>query len=135
MPEAVDFVEPLSALLEPESPPPRSEREPDPEPEPDSEPVPDSDAALEPDPELEPPLESLEPLDWPEPLDSEGVELFGVRVAARSFLAQPEPLNRMAGVLKPFRSVPSAPQLGQKRGAGSLIPWMTSVRCEQLEQT
>jgi hypothetical protein len=52
----------------------------------------------------------------------------GLRVAARSFLAQPEPLNRIAGLLIAFRSVPSAPQLGQKRGAGSWIPWMTSVR-------
>lgn len=51
-----------------------------------------------------------------------------LRVAARSFFAQPEPLNRIAGVLNAFRSLPSAPQLGQKRGAGSLIPWMTSVR-------
>jgi hypothetical protein len=52
----------------------------------------------------------------------------GLRVAARSFLAQPDPLNRIAGLLIALRSVPSAPQLGQKRGAGSLIPWITSVR-------
>jgi len=61
-------------------------------------------------------------------------ELFEVRVAARSFFAQPEPLKWIAGVVNPFRSVPSAPQLGQNRGAGSLIRWMTSVRCPQLEQ-
>ena len=59
----------------------------------------------------------------------------GLRVAARSFFAQPEPLYRMAGVLMPFRSVPSAPQFGQNRGPASLIPWMTSVRCPQLEHT
>jgi hypothetical protein len=68
-------------------------------------------------------------------LESDDFELFGVRVAALSFFAQPEPLKRIAGVLKPFFRVPSAPQLGQNRGPGSLIPWMTSVRCPQFEQT
>src|SRR5262245_34655290 len=37
------------------------------------------------------------------PLDFDAA---GVRVAARSFFAQPEPLKRIAGVLKPFRRVP-----------------------------
>jgi hypothetical protein len=52
----------------------------------------------------------------------------------RSFLAQPEPLKWTAGVAKAFLSVPSAPQTGQKRGAGASIPWMTSVVCPQFEQ-
>lgn len=91
------------------------------------EPPSDAVAGFEsPSPELELELE-LEP-------ESDGRELFGARVAARSFLAQPEPLKRIAGVLNPFLSVPSAPQLGQNLGVGSLIPWMTSVRCPQLEQ-
>ena len=47
---------------------------------------------------------------------------------ARSFLAQPDPLNRNVGVVKPFRIVPSAPQAGQNRGPSSWMPWMTSVR-------
>jgi hypothetical protein len=58
----------------------------------------------------------------------------GARMAARSFLAQPEPLNRTAGELMPLRIVPSAPQLGQKRGPGSWMPWMTSTRCLHCEQ-
>jgi hypothetical protein len=70
-----------------------------------------------------------------ESLESAGFDDLGVRVAARSFFAQPEPLNRIAGVLKPFFSVPSAPQFGQNRGPASWIPWTTSVRWPQLEQT
>ena len=73
--------------------------------------------------ELSPAVE-LEPVS-PE---SAGFDDFGDRVAARSFFAQPEPLNRIAGVLKPFFKVPSAPQLGQNRGPVSLMPWTTSVR-------
>ena len=53
----------------------------------------------------------------------------------RSFLAQPEPLKWIAGETIALRSVPSKPQLGQKFGAGSLIPWITSVTCLQFEQT
>jgi hypothetical protein len=53
----------------------------------------------------------------------------------RSFLAQPEPLKWTAGGTMAFRSVSSAPQAGQKRGAGASIPWMNSVRVEQVEQT
>jgi hypothetical protein len=68
-------------------------------------------------------------------LESDDFELFGVRVAARSFFAQPEPLKSTAGALNPFLRVCSAPQLGQNRGAGSWIPCMTSVRCPQFEQT
>jgi hypothetical protein len=77
---------------------------------------------------------SADALPDPPSLASDGAGLFGERVAARSFLAQPDPLKRIAGVLKPLRSVPSAPQLGQNRGVGSWIPWMTSVRWPQLEQ-
>jgi hypothetical protein len=76
-------------------------------------------------------VEAFEPPSFVSP----DFELFVVPVADRSFFAQPEPLKWIAGVLNPFRSVPSAPQLGQNRGAGSWIPWMTSVRCPQLEQT
>ena len=53
----------------------------------------------------------------------------------RSFFAQPEPLKWIAGVTSALRIVASVPQLGQKRGPGSLIPWITSTRCRQLEQT
>jgi hypothetical protein len=53
---------------------------------------------------------------------------------ARSFLAQPEPLKTIEGALMPFRSVPSAPHAGQKRGPASSLPWMTSVRWRQAEQ-
>jgi hypothetical protein len=62
------------------------------------------------------------------PAFSPDPEEAGLRVAARSFFAQPDPLKRIAGLLIALRSVPSAPQLGQKRGVGSLIPWITSVR-------
>jgi len=44
-------------------------------------------------------------------------------------------LNTIDGVLKPFRIVPSLPQAGQNRGPSSLMPWMTSVRWRQAEQT
>jgi hypothetical protein len=53
----------------------------------------------------------------------------------RSFLAQPEPLKWTVGATNALRSVSSAPQAGQKRGAGASMPWMNSVRVEQLEQT
>ena len=52
----------------------------------------------------------------------------------RSFFAHPEPLKCTAGRPKAFRRVPSAPQAGQNRGPGSLIPWITSVRSPQFEQ-
>jgi hypothetical protein len=54
---------------------------------------------------------------------------------ARSFFAHPEPLKWTAGVLKPLRIVPSAPHSGQKRGPGSLIPWITSASRRHLPQT
>jgi hypothetical protein len=56
-------------------------------------------------------------------------------VDERSFFAQPEPLKWIAGLTSALRIVPSVPQLGQKRGPGSLIPWITSTRCRQFEQT
>ena len=52
----------------------------------------------------------------------------------RSFFAQPEPLKWMAGVDSALRIVPSAPHEGQKRGPGSLMPWITSVRVRQFAQ-
>jgi hypothetical protein len=45
----------------------------------------------------------------------------------RSFLAQPEPLKWIAGVVNAFVILPSAPHSGQNRGPWSSIPWMTSV--------
>lgn len=56
-------------------------------------------------------------------------------VDERSFFAQPEPLKWIAGVTSALRIVASLPQLGQKRGPASLIPWITSTRCWQPEQT
>jgi len=53
----------------------------------------------------------------------------------RSFFAQPDPLKWTAGVVSALRSVPSAPQFGQNFGPGSLMPWITSVRCRQVAQT
>ena len=52
----------------------------------------------------------------------------------RSFLAQPEPLNRTVGAVIALRSVPSAPQAGQNRGPSASMPWMTSVVCPQFDQ-
>jgi hypothetical protein len=53
----------------------------------------------------------------------------------RSFFAQPEPLKWTAGGTKALRSVSSAPQAGQNFGGGASMPWMNSVRVEQVEQT
>jgi hypothetical protein len=90
--------------------------------------VPESVVDAEPDELLPvPSLESDEGEPEP-PFAREPLEL------ERSFFAQPEPLNTTAGVAKAFRSVPSAPQAGQKRGDSALMPWITSVVCPQLEQ-
>jgi hypothetical protein len=56
-------------------------------------------------------------------------------VDERSFLAQPEPLKWIAGVAKARRIVPVWPQLGHTSGPEALIPWITSTRCLQFEQT
>jgi hypothetical protein len=94
---------------------------------------------------------SLEPLDAPSPDEPDepdeapalSEEPESVAAAAfvlepdeleRSFLAQPEPLKWTDGATNALRSVPSAPQLGQKRGCGASIPWMNSVRVVQFEQ-
>ena len=122
-------------MPEPEPPPdsePPFDSEPPPDSEPplDSEPLFDSDArsldelgSAELDPDApSPPERTLDdrvPLDDPE---------------ERSFFAQPDPLKCTAGVLKPFRIVPSAPHSGQKRGPWSLMPWITSVTRPQLVQ-
>jgi hypothetical protein len=50
----------------------------------------------------------------------------------RSFFAQPEPLNTIAGGAKALVIVPSAPHSGQNFGPLSWIPWTTSVRWPQL---
>jgi hypothetical protein len=70
----------------------------------------------------------------PEPVAAAAL-VFEVLAVERSFLAQPEPLKCTAGGTKTLRSVSSAPQVGQNRGAGASIPWMNSVRVEQFEQT
>jgi len=51
----------------------------------------------------------------------------------RSFFAQPEPLKWTVGATNALRSVSSAPQTGQNRGPGALMPWITSVRSPQFE--
>ena len=90
--------------------------------------------------------ESLEPappdppepsLDGAAPLESDAAEALVLELLelARSFFAQPEPLKCTDGATKTFRSVSSAPQAGQNFGAGASMPWMNSVRVEQVEQT
>jgi hypothetical protein len=112
---ADDDVEESPAGFEPESPLPPDPDSPDADsPEPDS-----------PEPELELELE-LDPA------------LAFVRVLLaddRSFFAQPDPLKWIAGVDIARRIVPSWPQFGQTCGPVALIPWITSMRCLQFEQT
>ena len=93
-------------------------------------PSPDDPPSLDPPPELE----SDEPAPSAEP-PAAAAFVFELDELDRSFFAQPEPLKWTAGGAKTFRSVSWAPQLGQNRGAGASIPWMNSVRVEQLEQT
>jgi hypothetical protein len=71
----------------------------------------------------------------PEELEPDLARVPLVLVDDRSFFAQPEPLKWTAGVVSALRSVPSAPQFGQNLGPGSLMPWITSVRCRQVAQT
>jgi hypothetical protein len=59
----------------------------------------------------------------------------GFDVLDRSFFAQPEPLNTIAGGANAFVIVPSAPHSGQNFGPLSWIPWTTSVRWPQLLHT
>ena len=118
---------PLEPVFEPDEPEPDEpepeEPEPD-EPEPDEEPVPD---APEPAPLASPDPPSVE-------LDAPAAFVRALLADDRSFFAQPDPLKWIAGVTSALRIEPSVPQLGQKRGPGSLIPWITSTRCVQLEQ-
>jgi hypothetical protein len=95
---------------------------------PDDEPV--SAAGFDSEPDVPPDAPSVEP-------ELELEPAFGrvPLVEDRSFFAQPEPLKWIAGVPSALRIVPSWPQLGQKRGPVSLIPWITSTRCLQSEQT
>jgi hypothetical protein len=93
-----------------------------------------SGLSLDPPPSLE--VDSVEPLlppsrDDESPLDFARVPL----VDDRSFLAQPEPLKWMAGLVSALWSVPSAPQFGQNLGPASSIRWITSIRCRQDAQT
>lgn len=87
--------------------------------------------------DVDPPDSSLEPDEPDSTLASPPDRADDARVAleARSFFAQPLPLKWTAGVLKPLRSVPSAPQAGQKRGPSALMPWMTSVTRPQALHT
>ena len=50
-----------------------------------------------------------------------------VEVLERSFLAQPEPLNKIVVGTIAFFILPFTPQAGQKRGPSSWMPWTTSV--------
>jgi hypothetical protein len=68
----------------------------------------------------------------PSALDPLRAPAFVWLLVRRSFLAQPEPLKWIAGVVNAFVIVPSAPHSGQNRGPWSLIPWTTSVRWPQL---
>ncbi len=105
---------------------------------------PESPEPFESPPPESPPLESPERLasaspdpfesPSPEPLDAAAF-VFELLALERSFFAQPEPLKWIDGATTAFRSVLSAPHAGQKRGAGASIPWMNSVRVEQVEQT
>lgn len=92
-------------------------------------PAPSPDSPLPAVPSLDPP--SVEP-----PSDDELVPdlAFVLLEEDRSFFAHPEPLKWIAGLTSALRIVPSAPQAGQNRGPASLIPWITSVTCRQLEQ-
>jgi hypothetical protein len=56
------------------------------------------------------------------------------RLASRaSFLAQPEPLNRIAGADRARFMVP--PQRSQVVGPDAEMPWMTSTTCPHDSQT
>jgi hypothetical protein len=119
-------VEPLASL----------ERDPEPDPVSEPDPAPVPDPVRDPVPELEDASPDDPPPSFPSPPESVAAAAF-VREPLeleRSFLAHPEPLKCTAGGTKTFLSVPSAPHAGQKRGAGASIPWMTSVRVEQLVQ-
>jgi hypothetical protein len=124
--------------LDPGGPPAAAPGEPD-----------DPDDPDEPDEPDKPPESEDAPSDFPaavEAAESEAAPLvslespveafdFDALAVDRSFLAQPEPLKWTEGATIAFRSVSSAPQAGQNRGCGASIPWMNSVRVEQLEQT
>jgi hypothetical protein len=111
----------------------RDPREPD-ESEPDESDFEEPD--LEPDPaSLDPPppsdLALFEALPSPPEslvFDSEALAARVELELARSFFAQPEPLKWIVGGANTLRIVFSRPQLGQKCGPGSLIPWRMSAR-------
>jgi hypothetical protein len=133
---------------EPDEPEPEEPDPEEPEPEEPEEPEPEDEAPSDDDPEdpepEEPELEEPEPEDEPpsddDPEDPSALALFGSLPAAaaaaarveleppRSFFAQPEPLKWIAGAANCLRIDPSAPQLGQKCGPGSLIPCRMSAR-------
>ena len=80
--------------------------------------------------------ERVEPADPSvEPPEAAAAFVLALEALDRSFLAQPDPLKWTAGGANALRRVSSAPHAGQNRGAGASMPWMNSVRVEQLEQT
>lgn len=62
-----------------------------------------------------------------------GVDAFDRRASRASFLAQPEPLNTIAGADRARFMDP--PQTSQADGPGAEIPWMTSTTCPHDSQT
>jgi hypothetical protein len=100
--------------------------------EPAASPVEDDDA--DDSDELDDELESPSPPD-PAPSDDERDPAFVPELdLPRSFFAQPDPLKWIAGAANCLRIESSAPQDGQYRGPGSLIPWRMSARWSQAEQ-
>ena len=120
-----DEARPLDGSRPDDSPPPA------PSPPPTDLPSPEPDEPDDPE-ESEDPEDPEAPS--PDP-PATAAFVFEAEELDRSFFAQPEPLKWTAGGAKSFRSVSSAPQAGQNRGAGASMPWMNSVRVEQFEQT
>ena len=77
--------------------------------------------------------DELESLDSAVPLSDFAAAL--VRLAVRSFFAQPDPLKWTVGGANALRMVPSLPQLGQNWGPLSFRPCRMSVLWSQAEQT
>ena len=100
--------------------------------------APDPDSGLDPEePDPEPSVDALsEALELAPFLSVPSAVDFLLPAAAerRSFLAQPEPLNTMAGGANALRTGPE-PHSGQVLGDGSWTPWMTSNRRRQAAQS
>ena len=111
-----------------ESPPEPDEPDPD-EPDPD-EPEPDEPEPDPPPDALSDEVESAPFLSAPSGVDF----LLPAAAERRSFFAQPEPLNTIAGGANALRTGPD-PHSGQLSGDGSWTPWMTSNRRPQAAQS